>query len=253
MFDYEECIDGKNHAKQMAKPIARKETYMASLINIASISNNIRALDSKKRHIGLSPIEDNQRSLLGELLSLQTIFKKAISSICPPGIRTEVESALICKYLELRGNGALPSIPPASYIYNTVKTLAQNETRRMNRCHGILKVRQTKHPIVVDQQVEVVTLRTADCSVSYDYADSRFSSVAIDSWLDNFDLVKGYCDALAGQFDKYVLWALFHLKLKPRDIAAHLNCSRAQVYSAIQRIHLVAQRHRGRPLPLIQQ
>ena len=76
-------------------------------------------------------------------------------------------------------------------------------------------------------------------SVTYDYADTRFSSETTDSWLDNFDLVSAYVEYLNRELDKCVLWLLWQFQAKPREMAKYLGCNVRLVYAAIQRIKKV--------------
>jgi len=210
-----------------------------ALITQNSLKNNIRVLEAKQLQTGLSSNEAQQLQHLNEFIAMQDTLSLTINSLCSKENREEIEAIIFCKYLELRQSGTLNGIPPARYIRRMVRTAVQNEYRHIRRSHGILNTKQTSYPIANDVQIQPVSLVASDNSVSYDYADARYTSDQTDSWLDNFDLVSAYVEFLNRELDKCVLWLLWQFQPKPREMAKYLGCDVRQVYAAIQRIKKV--------------
>lgn len=210
-----------------------------ALITQSSLKNNIRILKAKKVQSGLSSRETQQLQYLNEFIAMQDTLSLTIDSLCSKDNREEIEATVLCKYLELRQSGTLQGIPPARYIRRMVRTAVQNEFRHIRRSHGILNTKQSSYPVSNETQILPVALVANDNSVSYDYADTRFSSETTDSWLDNFDLVSAYVGYLNRVLDKCVLWLLWHFQPKPREMAKFLGCNVRLVYASIQRIKKV--------------
>ena len=251
---YSICNTSKKRGSSIAVPILRrtntlwKEPIM-SLVTAASVSLNIAALTAKEARDGLSALERRQLLALQELARFLPLLNHALVSHCPPAWRDDVQSSVIFKFMQLRHSGKLAAVPPGSYAVCMVKTALANSIRHARRAAGILDNKQVSYPVNADTVIKPVALVADNGGTSFEYADSRFTTDAMDNWLHNYSLVAAYFRALVHEMDKAVLWALWQYKCPPRELARHLGCQVTQVYAALRRIRSLSKAVNHHVLP----
>jgi len=207
-----------------------------SLLNTTTINLQIEAFTTRQSRNGLTPQATRELQQLQEIAAFLPVASRAIKQAVGPRFRDEVESLVIGKYLELRNAGTLTEVPPARYIRRMVQTAVANMHRQDCRSAGILGDDQVRYPMTTDTTISPVAMVSDNVVTGYEYADTRHTSEAVDSWMDNYDLVSAYFTALANEIDKLVLWAIWVYKTTPRELASQLGCNITLVYAAIRRI-----------------